>query len=79
VDPAIPLDRYGQVLADYLKSPGEQALYEASLVSRDLVHQGVGPEEIVALHMEALDQILDGFTPGNRRAASDMPTSFCSK
>jgi signal transduction histidine kinase len=63
VDPAIPLDRYGQVLADYLKSPDEQALYEASLVSRDLVHQGVGPEEIVALHMEALDQTLDGFTP----------------
>jgi signal transduction histidine kinase len=63
VDPAIPLDRYGQVLAEYLKSPGEQALYEASLVSRDLVHHGVGPEEIVALHMEALDQTLDGFTP----------------
>jgi signal transduction histidine kinase len=63
VDPAIPLDRYGQVLADYLKSPGEQALYEASLVSQDLVHRGVGPEEIVALHMEALDQTLDGFTP----------------
>jgi signal transduction histidine kinase len=63
VDPAIPLDRYGQVLADYLKSPGEQALYEASLVSRDLVHHGVGPEEIVALHMEALDQTLDGVAP----------------
>jgi hypothetical protein len=62
-DPAIPLDRYGQVLADYLKSPDEQALYEASLVSQDLVHHGVGPEEIVALHMEALDQTLDGFTP----------------
>jgi signal transduction histidine kinase len=63
VDPAIPLDRYGQVLAEYLKNPGEQALYDASLVSQDLVHQGVGPEEIVALHMEALDQALEGFTP----------------
>src|SRR5215212_5272690 len=60
---ANPLDRYGQVLAEYLKSPGEQALYEASLVSQDLVHHGVGPEEIVALHMEALDQTLEGFTP----------------
>src|SRR5215212_3573626 len=56
VNTAIPLDRYGEVLADYLESPGEQALYEASLVSQDLVHRGVGPEEIVALHMEALDQ-----------------------
>ena len=26
VDPAIPLDRYGQVLADYLKSPGDLPL-----------------------------------------------------
>ena len=63
MDAAIPLDRYGQVLAEYLKNPGEQALYDASLVSQDLVHQGVGPEEIVALHMEALDQALEGFTP----------------
>jgi signal transduction histidine kinase len=63
VDPAIPLDRSGQVLAEYLKNPGERALYDASLVSQDLVHQGVGPEEIVALHMEALDQALEGFTP----------------
>jgi signal transduction histidine kinase len=60
---ANPLDRYGQVLAEYLKSPGEQALYDASLVSQDLVHQGVGPEEIVALHMEALEQELEGVTP----------------
>src|SRR5215213_6197663 len=63
VDAAIPLDRYGQVLAEYLKNPGEQALYDASLVSQDLVHQGVGPEEIVALHMEAMDHALEGFTP----------------
>ena len=63
VDAAIPLDRYGEVLADYLKSPGEQALYEASLLSRDLVHQGVGPEEIIALHVEALEQSLESYTP----------------
>jgi signal transduction histidine kinase len=63
-DPAaIPLDRYGQVLIEYLKQPGEQALYEASLVSQTLVHRGVGPEEIVALHMEALDQALNDMTP----------------
>src|ERR671913_552302 len=63
MDPAIPLDRYGQVLAEYLQNPGERALYDASLLSQDLVQYGVGPEEIVALHMEALDQALDGVTP----------------
>ena len=58
-----PLDQYGQVLATYLKQPSEQALYDASLLSQTLVHHGVGPEEIVALHMEALDLALEGFTP----------------
>jgi signal transduction histidine kinase len=58
-----PLDRYGEILAAYLKAPGEQALYDASLLSQDLVQHGVGPEEIVALHMEALDQTLEGVTP----------------
>jgi signal transduction histidine kinase/ribosome-binding protein aMBF1 (putative translation factor) len=58
-----PLDRYGEILSTYLYSPGEQALYEASLMSQTLVQHGVGPEEIVALHMEALDQALVGFTP----------------
>ena len=60
---ATPLDRYGKVLAAYLRTPGEQALYDASLLSQDLVQYGVGPEEIVALHMEALDQAVEGFTP----------------
>jgi signal transduction histidine kinase len=63
VDAAIPLDRYGEVLVDYLQSPGEHALYEASLLSRDLVHQGVGPEEIIALHVEALEQAYADMTP----------------
>lgn len=58
-----PIDQYGQVLASYLKNPSEQALYDASLLSQTLVHHGVGPEEIVALHMEALDLALDGITP----------------
>jgi signal transduction histidine kinase len=63
MDVVAPPDRYGDVLAAYLQDPGEQALYDASLLSQDLVQLGVGPEEIVALHMEALDQALEGFTP----------------
>jgi signal transduction histidine kinase len=51
------------VLASYLKHPSEQALYDASLLSQTLVQHGVGPEEIVALHMEALDQALEGASP----------------
>ena len=63
MDPALPLDRYGEVLVAYLREPGEQALYDASLLSQDLVQHGVGPEEIIALHVEAMEQALDDFTP----------------
>src|SRR4051812_11284520 len=63
MDGVAPLDRYGEVLVAYLHDPGEQALYDASVMSQDLVQLGVGPEEIVALHMEALDHALDGSTP----------------
>ncbi len=53
-----PAGRYAEVLNRYLAEPGERALYDASLLSRDLVRAGIGPEEIVALHVEALEQAL---------------------
>lgn len=58
MDAGEPSTRYAHVLNRYLAAPGEQALYEASLLSRDLVRAGIGPEEIVALHVEALEQEL---------------------
>jgi signal transduction histidine kinase len=42
------------MLRDFVRSGSERALYEASLLSRTFVEQGIGPEEIVALHVEAL-------------------------
>lgn len=53
-----PAGQYALVLNRYQAAPGEQALYEASLLSRDFVRAGIGPEEIVALHVEALEQSL---------------------
>jgi hypothetical protein len=53
----------GIVPTSYLEQPGDQALYDASLLSQTLVPHGVGPEEIVVLHMEALDLAFDGLTP----------------
>lgn len=50
-----PLESYRRVLLDYLGTHGEAALYQASLLSRQFVEQGIGPEEIVALHVEAFD------------------------
>lgn len=55
-------ETYGQVLSNYLTTRSEEALYRASLLSQTFVEQGVGPEEIIALHFEQLDQALDGLT-----------------
>jgi signal transduction histidine kinase len=56
----VPLERYGEVLAEYLQTRGERQLFEASLLSNRFVEAGVGPDEIIALHVEALDQALQG-------------------
>jgi signal transduction histidine kinase len=58
----LPFERYAAALADYLKTQREAALYEASLLSQLFVEQRAGPDEIVALHFESLDQILRGMT-----------------
>lgn len=50
------LDLYAEILGMYLRTHGEDALYQASLMSRGFVEQRIGPEEIVALHVEALQQ-----------------------
>lgn len=60
MDRAVPLELYGQVLAEYLRTRGERQLFEASLMSNQFVEAGVGPDEIIALHVEALDQALEG-------------------
>jgi signal transduction histidine kinase len=56
-------DEYASVLSDYVRNLGEQALYRASLLSRGLVQSGLGPEDIVALHMETLDRITGDMQP----------------
>lgn len=47
---------YGVVLQEFLHVQSERALYEASLLSKQFVEQGVGPEEIVALHSESVEE-----------------------
>jgi signal transduction histidine kinase len=62
MDNAAFTDTYQQVLANYLTTRGEDALYRASVLSQTFVEQGVGPEEIIALHFEALEQAMTGFS-----------------
>src|SRR5215207_3391859 len=53
---------YGQVLGDYLKTRSEEALYRASLLSQTFVEHGLGPEEIIALHFEALELAMASYS-----------------
>jgi signal transduction histidine kinase len=50
-------ESYGAILAEYLEHHSEHALYRASDLSRELVQAGLGPEDIIALHMEMLEQL----------------------
>jgi len=53
----IPTSAYVDALAEYARSHSEASLYRASLLSQAFVKQGVGPEEIIALHGEAFEAI----------------------
>ncbi|MBM2810091.1 MAG: multi-sensor signal transduction histidine kinase [Chloroflexi bacterium] len=63
---------YERALADYVRDRTEEALYHASLLSRQFIEGGMGPDEIVALHFEALDRVLEGYQAREQlRAMSD--------
>jgi signal transduction histidine kinase len=51
-------DTYAQALREYFETRSELALYRASVLSQGFVESGLGPEDIVALHFEALDRTL---------------------
>jgi signal transduction histidine kinase len=45
---------YGQLLVEYCRTHSEETLYRASLLSRGLIELGLGPDEIVAIHFDAV-------------------------
>jgi two-component system, OmpR family, sensor kinase len=51
-------DEYERILAEYIHQPTEEALYRVSLLSQQLIEGGLGPEDIIALHFEALDRLM---------------------
>jgi signal transduction histidine kinase len=62
------LARYRTALTEYLNSRSEKSLYQASLLGQTCVDGGLGPEEIIALHAEALEHAFTVLTP--RQVAS---------
>lgn len=65
-------DDYAPTLAAYIRDRSEASLYHAALMSQDFIESGLGPEDIVALHVESLDRALAGMTYRERvRASAD--------
>ena len=64
--------QYPDVLAEYLRSRSEDALYRASLLSQLFVNEDLGPEDILALHVESLDRLVANLSfPKRIRAQND--------
>jgi signal transduction histidine kinase len=70
------IDAYAPALDDYLKTHSEAALYQASMLSQRCIDGGLGPEDIIALHCEALDRVLADYPPRSRLRASDDASQF---
>ncbi|HBY93700.1 MAG: HAMP domain-containing histidine kinase [Ardenticatenaceae bacterium] len=67
---------YQTTLGEFLKAQSERALYEASLLSKEFIEQGVGPEEIVALHTETLERLLPGVPVMERARIMGLSLQF---
>ncbi|HLH71851.1 MAG TPA: phosphatase RsbU N-terminal domain-containing protein, partial [Chloroflexota bacterium] len=56
-------DEFDELLRAFLISEDETELYKASEFGRRLVDRGIGPDELVAAHLEAVQRILHELPP----------------
>ncbi|MBI4715359.1 MAG: hypothetical protein HY760_05415, partial [Nitrospirae bacterium] len=52
------VDQYTKILKEYLKESTEQNLFSAYGFSRGCVEREIGPEEVLGIHMEAIDRLM---------------------
>lgn len=67
---------YAAALERYLRTYGEDALYQASLLSKRCVARGMGPDDLIALHSEAHDLVADQLPPLERLRAVNGANQF---
>ena len=67
---------YPGALTAYVRTRSEEALYRASVLSHDFIRAGLGPEEIIALHAEALEGVLVGLTFREQASAATDALQF---
>ena len=62
------IQKYEDMLTEYLSKPDEETLYKAEQLSRNLLEQQISPEEIISLHIEALQKIFPNLSEDIRHS-----------
>jgi len=75
-DPPTSVASYADILGTYFSSRAEEALYRASLLSQRFIEEGLGPEEIIAVHAEAVEIAMAGLNYRERARASTDALQF---
>lgn len=75
-EPLRSVESYTDVLSAYFTSRAEEALYRASLLSQRFIEEGLGPEEIIAIHAEAVEAATTGLSYRERARASTDALQF---
>jgi signal transduction histidine kinase len=75
-DPPSSVESYAEILDSYFTSRAEEALYRASLLSQKFIEEGLGPEEIIAVHAEAVELATRGLGYRARARASTDALQF---
>jgi signal transduction histidine kinase len=75
-DPQDSVRSYAEILGTYFTSRAEEALYRASLLSQRFIEAGLGPEEIIAVHAEAVEVASKGLGYRERARASTDALQF---
>lgn len=75
-EPLSSVKSYTDVLSTYFTNRAEEALYRASLLSQRFIEEGLGPEEIIAIHAEAVEAATAGLSYRERARASTDALQF---
>lgn len=67
---------YANALSRYVRTRSEEALYQASLLSHQFVRDGLGPDDIIAIHAGAIEQAVQGLSIREQAHASTDAIQF---
>ena len=67
---------YASALGQYVRTRSEESLYQASVLSQGFIRDGLGPEEIIAIHADSLQQAMAGLSFREQASAATDALQF---